>query len=157
VTKYNGYEKDMKKITLIYRDFEGNIAKESVWAEESDRYYQIKNSPFFAANLAWGDIIEVYEEDKMLYYSKLIQHSGNSTIQIVCFENMQDKLKEIINKIHEKGCGWESMHNGSYYSLNIPVNINYSEIRNILQKGLKENILDFREACLSDVHRSQVL
>jgi hypothetical protein len=146
----------MKKITLVYRDFENKIAKESIWAEECDGYYITKNSPFFAANLAWGDTIEAYEEDGMLYYSKLIARSGNSNIQIVAFKNMENKLKDIIDTLNKMGCGWESIHEGRYYAINIAPELDYSKIRIILQKGFNDAILDFREAYLSDIHRAQV-
>lgn len=43
------------------------------------------------------------------------------------------------------------MEGGGYYSLNIPENVNYKDIRDFLED--KKEILDYKEACLSSRHR----
>ncbi len=61
------------KVLLTYKD-EEDIKIESVWAIALDNdYYKIANIPFFANNVAYGDIITAENDNGELYYDDLLQ------------------------------------------------------------------------------------
>ncbi len=143
-----------KKLTLTYYDVEDNIAEETVWVKSlNDVEYQIKNIPFYAPNIAYDDIVKVEDEEGVLYFDEIIKTSEHSTIQIVFFKK---ELSEIIAKdIELLGCSWEGMDNQKIIAIDVPPNINYAKIREYLNIQFGRNILDFKEACLSETHSKQ--
>ncbi len=140
-----------KKILLVYKDFDDVFQIESVWAEKMDEYYRIVNIPFFAKNVAYGDIVAVENDGGSLYFDSLIKPSGHSTIQMII--NDPNELKGIGNTLVSMGCDWEESHIKGYISIDIPKNVDYTQIRKYLEEGLSQNKWDYREACLSDEHR----
>jgi hypothetical protein len=139
------------KIILTYKDFEGNFAEETVWAtKQEDKMYEIDNIPFFATNLALGDIISVENDDDNLYFDEIISTSGHSTVQIILFN--KSFSEEIILKLESMGCKWESMNNEQYYAIDVPQQVEYKKLKDLLTCYRENEILDYREACLSEDH-----
>jgi hypothetical protein len=144
-----------KKVVLTYYDVEENIAEETLWIEQkSEKEYQIKNIPFFAPNIAYNDIISVEEEDGVLHYEDIITPSEHSTIQIIVLK--EDKTNDILKNFERLGCSWEGMHNQKLLAIDVPQNIIYKKIREYLNILRINNIIDFKEACLSITHYNQV-
>ena len=135
------------KVILVYKDFDGNIQIESVWAEKMDEYYRIVNIPFFAKNIAYGDIIKVEEEDGELYFEELIMPSGHSTIQMIIYN--VDSVEEIGDQLVLLGCDWEGSHLPGYISVDVPNSIPYASIKEYLDSGLLSERWDYNEACLA--------
>ena len=137
------------KVLLVYRDFDDNLQIESVWAEKAGKNYKIVNIPFFAANIAYGDIVSVEEEDGQLYFDDLIEPSGHSTIQMVIYE--KDDVKKIGDELVALGCDWEGSHLDCYISVDVPAGISYHPIKHYLEDGKLNNRWDYKEACLAHV------
>jgi hypothetical protein len=47
----------MNKVILTYRIPNGDVAEESIWVKPVENNFQVANIPFFAPNIAFGDII----------------------------------------------------------------------------------------------------
>jgi hypothetical protein len=139
-----------KKVVLVYKDLEGNIAEESIWVNSTGEYYQIDNIPFYAPNLALNDIVSVEEDNGTLFFDKLIEPSGHSTIQILFFK--EKEAKRVLKEIEQLNCKWEGMKDKPYYAIDIPFAIDYSTIKNLLDDELSKGTLDYKEACLSKNH-----
>jgi hypothetical protein len=137
------------KVTLVYKDLEGKIAEETIWADPYNGHYKVDNIPFYAPNLAYNDIISVEEDDGVLYFDSLIKASGHSTVQVIFFEI--NKEKEVLNKLEEMGCAWEGMKGGTYYAIDIPPEKDYRIIKEILDIERQNSVLDYKEACLGQV------
>ncbi len=135
------------KIKLVYHDLEGNLAVEGVWATKEGEYYRMKNVPFFAPNLAYNDLICVEDDEGELFFDSLIEPSGHTTIQIVFFN--LEFFKQVTEDLTKFNCDWEGSHLKGYISVDVPKFVNYSEVRKYLKRKSKENILDFKEACLA--------
>ncbi|MFN9319088.1 MAG: DUF4265 domain-containing protein [Chitinophagales bacterium] len=121
-----------KKVTIVYKDIEDNIAEELVWCIKMDDNYKVDNIPFYAPNLSLNDII---------------QESGHSTIQIIFLE--PEESENVLKKLEEFGCSWEGMENIPYYAIDIPPQIDYIKVKDFLNLELSNNILDFKESCLA--------
>lgn len=135
------------KILLIYTDLEDNSPKiESVWATKIGDNYRIDNIPFFAKNIAYGDIIKVENDDGSLYFERLLIPSGNSVIQMVIFDEQEVNI--IGNELVNLGCDWEGSHIKNYIAIHIPKEVSYDIVKLYLEEGTKNKRWDFREACL---------
>jgi len=139
------------KITLVYKDLEDNIAEETIWAQPLENgLYQIDNIPFYAPNVSNKDIIAVEDDEGVLYFDDLIEASGHSTLQIIFFDD--SKSKDLLKKLEEMGCKWEGMKEQPYYAVDIPSNVNYQTVKNVLNKESEIGILDYKESCLAENH-----
>lgn len=139
------------KIHLVYKDSEENFCIESLWAEKAGDYYKIVNTPFFAGNIAYGDIISVEEDDDELFFDALIAPSGHSTIQMIIHDT--NEVKEIGEDLIVLGCDWEGSHLAGYISVDVPESVTYSPLKKYLEDGLLAKRWDFREACLAHEHK----
>ena|SRR5438552_2202881 len=135
------------KILLTYKDDEGNYQIESVWATKQGNYYEINNIPFFAPNIALGDVVSAEEDGGVLYFEELIKPSGHSTIQIIFFN--EDDVKRVEKDLEKLGCTWEGSHIKTLIAVDIPKDVPYSTVKEYLDKGEKENRWSYKEACLS--------
>lgn len=140
-------EKGDVKILLVYRDFDDNLQIESVWGEKAGKYYRIINIPFFAVNIAYGDIVSVEEENGQLYFDDLIEPSGHSTIQMIIYE--KNDVKKTGDELVALGCDWEGSHLDGYISVDVPPSISYLAIKNYLEDGRIKKRWDYKEACLA--------
>lgn len=142
-----------QKISLVYKNSEGEISEELIWAELlNSGYYRVDNIPFYAPNIAYNDIISVEKDNNKFYFEDLIETSGNSTVQIVFFD--KSKEPEIIQNLEMLGCSWEGMEGGGYYAIDVPANVDYSKVRNFFIQS--SEILDYKEACLSEKHHLEI-
>jgi hypothetical protein len=142
-------------VHLVYIDLEENIQTESVWAEKVGDNYKILNVPFFAPNIAYGDIVKVETDDGVLYFDELLEESGHSTIQMIIFDKANQS--EIEKNLIKLGCDWESSHIKNYISVDIPPTISYTAVKKYLNNGRLENRFDYKEACLSLIHKNSLL
>lgn len=140
-------EKINDKVTFVYYDLEGEIAMESVWAAKEENGYRIKNIPFFAPNIAYDDLISVENDDEELFFDDIIIESGNSTIQLIIYN--ENDIEGITKKIESFDCGWEGSHLKGYISVNVPKEVSYLPIKSFLNNELENKKLDYKEACLS--------
>ena len=138
------------KVVLVYKDVEGKIAEEKVWANPEGKNYKIDNIPFYAPNLAFNDIVRVENDNGTLYFDDLVEPSGHSTIQIIFFK--ESEIKRVLYTLEQLGCHWEGMENQPYFAIDVPPNIEYKQIRFFLNSEFENKILDFKESCLSERH-----
>ncbi|WP_334127092.1 DUF4265 domain-containing protein [Empedobacter brevis] len=143
------------KVIITFYDLENNISEEILWIEpQNNDLYQVKSIPFFAPNIAYDDIIKVEDDEGILYFDEIVQTSENSTIQVVFFKD--EYVESTIKEIELLGCSWEGMHNQKILAIDIPFNIKYARVREYLDKLFDIKILDYKEACLSEVHLKQI-
>jgi hypothetical protein len=140
-----------EKVVLTYKDLEGHLSEEIIWVVKiDDNSYKVDNIPFYAPNLAMGDIISVENDQGVLYFDDLIETSGHSTIQIIFFDSKQSE--KVINKLEQLGCQWEDMKGQPYFAVDVPSDIDYNRIKIFLDIQFKNQVLDYKEACLSENH-----
>lgn len=144
-----------KKVIITYYDVEGKIAEESLWIDIlENNEYQIKNIPFFAPNIAYNDIIKVENDDGILYFDEVVKTSEHSTIQVIIFKI--EFIDIFIKDIESLKCSWEGANNQILIAIDIPNNVHYIKIKSYLDKQFEDNVLDYKESCLSETHSKQI-
>jgi hypothetical protein len=136
---------DLVKIMLEFEDEEG-VTLESVWAAPIEENYRIENIPFYATEVAYGDIVSVKEENGELFFDSLVEASGHSVIQLMIFEekNVDWVTQDLVNL----GCTWEGSHLPTYIAVDVPMGVDYQPIQGYLKEKVNSEILDYKEACL---------
>ena len=148
-------EKSVKILTKYFSDVLDEMVVETLWAEVIDEekgWYKIDNIPFYGAEFSCGDVVlaEYDEEEMCLVYKKVVEYSGNSTVQVVVFEDGFDieSLREEFNEL-----GFSSEKAGSsYFVLEIPFEKNYNIIYTKLLALQNKGLLEFAEPILSEKH-----
>lgn len=135
------------KIKLEYYDLDNKIAIESVWASKEGDCYRIKNTPFFAPNIAYDDLINVEDDGGELFFDSLICPSGHSTIQVIILD--EKEIEKITSDLVALRCNWEGSHLKGYISVDVPKEIDYKKVKQYLECKHLENQLDYKEACLA--------
>lgn len=139
------------EISLVYKDND-DFKIEKVDAIQLGEYYQLKAVPAFANNLAYNDIISVEEENGYLFFDKLIRPSGHSVVHLAILEPMSSN--SIISSLLSLNLGLNYLHNNLYLVIDIPSHIDYSEVKQILEKEASLGNIDYKEACLSIEHKN---
>ena len=150
-----------KKILFrYYSDLLEDTVGETMWAEIIDLekgYFKLDNIPFFGPLIATDDIFfaEFDEDEQKLVYRKTIEISGNSIVQVVILEKGFDK--EIIReKLKEVNCQSEGM-NETLFAVEITREVDYFDVKSILNEYVELEVIDFAEPCLSEKHRADLL
>ncbi|MBC7651000.1 MAG: DUF4265 domain-containing protein [Deinococcales bacterium] len=145
-------------IKFLYRFYSDTLEQDTVetmWAIKVDvdkGLYKLDSIPFYAKSLAVGDIIEVeYDDDEQaLVLVDIIEFSGHSTIQVVILHTSinTDRIREIFRDL---GCSTEKQME-RYFAIDVPINIDYSTIKQKLTELEVNGAISFAEACLSEQH-----
>lgn len=148
---------DNQDVKILFRFFSNVLDEwtvETMWAPTINiekGLYKLDNFPFYAS-VSCDDIVfaEYDQNEEMLTYKKTIEHSGNSTIQVVVIskEIPTNDLREIFNNF---GCASEKFNEG-YFVIEIPAKVNYTPIRQKLIELEEKNIISYGEPNLSSNH-----
>ena len=148
-------EKSVKILTKYFSDVLDEIVVETLWAEVIDEekgWYKVDNIPFYGAGFSCGDVVLAeYDESEMcLVYRKVVEHSGNSTVQVVVFEDGFD-IESLREEFNELGFSSEKAMS-NYFVLEIPFEKNYNIIYTKLLSLQDKGLLEFAEPVLSEKH-----
>jgi hypothetical protein len=151
-------ETDENYVKILFHFYSNTLEEDTVetmWAEVIDPeagIYELNSIPFYAPDLASGDLISaVYDDqEKMLVYNETISYSGNSTIQVVIFDKSiaTNDIREIFQNL---GCVTEKFKEG-YFVLDVPADLDYTPVRSKLIELSEQGILDYAEPCLAAKH-----
>ncbi len=144
-------EKSVKILTKYFSDTLDEIVVETLWAEVIDEekgWYKVDNIPFYGAEFSCGDVVlaEYDEAEMCLVYRKVVEHSGNSTVQVVILEDRFD-IESLREEFNELG-----FYSEGYFVLEIPFEKNYNIIYTKLLELQNKGLLDFAEPVLSEKH-----
>ena len=138
------------KVLLTYKGpLPDDREVESVWAFPLAGGYQIDNIPFYAREIALGDVVSVKKDsDGMLRFDSLIQPSGNSTVRLWFAEGKEQDVALIRQSLREMGCASELSELPRLIAVDIPPSVPYEQVRSFLVAGEKAGLFEYEEACL---------
>lgn len=123
------------------------VASEGVWCtplENGD--FQVDNIPFYVPGLALGDIVSAEEEDGVLFGTGVTDQNGHSTVRVVFFNAAV--VDEVRALLEASGCSWESMKDSSFTAVDVPPEVDYDKVIEILTVRADTDDLDFEESCI---------
>jgi hypothetical protein len=133
---------------VIEQDEDGYppVSIETVWARRtSDGYYELDNSPFYATEVSWKDVVDIEEmPDGTLQFKRVVRQSGHSTIRVVALK--KGEMEPLKRKLEEFGCSWEGGDVPSLISVDIPPRVDIKRVRSLLQEGSDNGFFDYEES-----------
>ena len=148
-------DKDVKILIRYKSPVLEEVVVETLWAEAIDEFkglYRINNIPIYGPLLASDDIVfaEYDPGEGMLTYRETIEPSGNSIVLVVLMDDTTD-VEVIRNEFKSLGC--ESEGTGKrYFTMEIPFDLDYKPIRQVLKAYSLNGVLEYSEPCLSEKH-----
>lgn len=125
-------ESKLVKLILRHED-EEEVYVETPWATDlGDGLYRLENCPFYAYNLAFGDIVKASfsEAEEGLFFEKVVEKSGHQLVRIIFESSVEDDgpEKEHLNRLLSMGCSYEGA-NSTYICLDIHPGTSLEQIR----------------------------
>ena len=86
-----------------------NMEVERMWCEErGDGCYALRNSPFYARGLSFGDVVEARESDGILTCLRVVERSGHSTYRLFTNPHATDEqIQELLDHLSKLRCNLE--------------------------------------------------
>ncbi|UFK97835.1 DUF4265 domain-containing protein [Kaistella faecalis] len=149
-----------KILVRYFSDVLDEIVVETLWTEIIDAekgLYKIDNIPFYGPKFSCGDIVyaEYDNYEERLTFRKVVEPSGNSTIQIILIDENLDS-QDLRDEFKDLGCESEGA-GGNYFVMEIPFEKNYNEIFIKLTELENNGTIGFAEPVISDKHYSEKL
>jgi hypothetical protein len=153
-------ERYIKLIIPLEQDEDGYppAGSERLWAlQVEEGRYKIDNIPFFARDLALGDIVsaipEEGAEEGVLRYQQVLQPSGHSTFRILV--NDESEVPEVCRLLEQLGCGTERSHLPRLVAIDIPPSVPLEAVREALAPGHSQERWEHEESCLGQPEAGQ--
>ena len=130
---------------------------ESLWATALGRgRFRIDNIPFFVCGVSSFDIVTAQERsDGVPWFETLAEASGHSTIRVTIFRDSIDsrprdeRVQELRASLRKIGCPSELSHIPGFFSVDVPPEVSYHTVKQVLANGAKRRLWDFEEATLA--------
>ena len=135
----------------IMFELEANVSGqreiESVWALPVEDGFQIDNIPFYACEVALGDVIKARpDENGTLWFEGLVRASGHSTVRLWFASEADVRAKR--DELHQSGCSSELSELPRLVAVDIPPEVSYEQIKVTLDEGESSGQFEYEEACL---------
>ena len=135
-----------KKLRFAFENAEGQSETESLWAYELTTGYEIDNIPFYAKNVAVGDLVSAEQDEQgLLWFSELIRPSGHSTVRI--WFARKDDVPIVREQLRQLGCSSELSDLDRLVAVDIPPSVRYEDVKMVLDDGESAGTFEYEEAC----------
>ena len=150
-------DKFVKILCRFYSNVLDEWTVETMWAETIDKdkgLYKIDNIPFYASIASDDTVFAEYDDtEQMLTYRKTVEHSGNSTVQVVIMDKTVD-INNIRDIFKDLGCISERVNDG-YFSMEVLYDTFYKPIKQKLTDLEEQETIGYAEPCISDKHKNE--
>lgn len=121
--------------------------EESLWVLPSEGgLFQVDNIPFFAWDLALGDVVAADPEEGAWRFRRVIRRSGHATLRLLLYDVAEVPI--VIERFARLGCLSERSHIPGLIVLDVPPSTPWTEVKRLLVEGEAEERWGYEEACL---------
>lgn len=123
------------------------VAVESLWANPVGRAFEIDSIPFFTRDATVGDMVHaVPDQTGALWFDSVEHRSPHSLIRVVFFE--PECEPSVIARLKALGCSTEGMQTFKLLAIDVPADVELSDVQDYLRTEASAGHLDFEEALL---------
>jgi hypothetical protein len=129
-------------------DNEQGYEVENLWAEPLGRdHFRILNAPFFVFGVSSEDVVRATRSGQMFRFREVARRGRHSTYRIFLQNDYtihDDEFQQHWRPISTLGSTFENA-NDRFVAVDIPPEVNVSEVYRLLKKGEEEGIWAFEE------------
>jgi hypothetical protein len=120
---------------------------EELWAVDiGDGKYRIDNVPFYALGISSGDSVAAEFRDEKLILSEVVGTEGHSTLRVMVHDkSLTERLRA---ELKSAGCATELSNVAGFFSVDVPPEVDYPFIADLLSGYEKEEKLGYEESAL---------
>ncbi len=138
---------DRWKLRFPFENSEGGEEIETMWTIKRNEGYEIDNIPFYAKEIALGDVVAARTDaEGALWYTELVQPGGHSTLQL--WFARQEDVEAVRAALHQRGCSSEMSDLPRLVAVDVPPHVPYESIKALLNQGEQAGQFEYQEACL---------
>ncbi|MBA3339933.1 MAG: DUF4265 domain-containing protein [Geodermatophilaceae bacterium] len=121
-------------------------AAESMWAGTvSENTYRLRNSPFYAHGLSFGDTVSARSNEGGLMLTEVTARGGHSTYRVFLRDGItQRDFEKAWQPLEGLGCTYEGATK-RLLSIDVPPEADIHEVYRLLQQGEAEGVWAFEE------------
>lgn len=124
-------------------------ASENLYAQPyGDDKYIVDNSPFYAFDISFCDVVSVIKDGESLIFDKVLERGGHSTYRIKLPKGKDHKyFISLWGDLERLGCTYEgsSANEQRLYSIDIPQNTDVLTVYKILECNEEKSLWEFEE------------
>ena len=139
----------VKMLVHLEQDEDGYppTTEESLWVLPlGEGLFQVDNIPFFAWDIALGDVVAAELEEGMWRFRKVVHRSGHATLRLIIYDVAE--VPAVIERFAMLGCLSERSHIPGLIALDVPPSTPWTEVSRLLAEGEAEDRWGHEEACL---------
>ncbi len=157
-------QENFKEVVFQYEsNITGEEVSEVLWAEsinEEENQFMLYSIPLHGFMIAPGDIFvaetEVIDGETVFVFDHVTNYSGNSVIQIIIPEEQNTpEVEKHLEALTEKGCHTDKI-NENIILMAVPFEVDFNEVKNVLEGIAATEILDYAEPIISDKHQEDI-
>lgn len=140
----------MEHVKILFEHnntLENEYGIESAWAVPIGENFKLDNILFYTPEYSLGDIVSAENRNGELFVTGLVQESGHSTVRVVLFE--KESVAPLREKLKKLGCDTEISDVSGLISVDIPPEVDYSRIKNLLVEGEVSSKWSYEESCIA--------
>jgi hypothetical protein len=122
---------------------------EWLWAKPLPDYRaELRNSPWFAYGLNWGDIVRCeLDEDGLPWVADVVERSGNRTIRLFFKSGVaKERREKILQVLNERDVWFESTEEEGIYAFNVRPQVDFEELLDFLALQEEHELLIYEDA-----------
>jgi hypothetical protein len=138
-------EEELVKIVVDFSEPDSDVGSEGLWALPlGNDLYEIRNSPWHARNLNWGDWVRAIapDETKKPVFVSVVKRSGHRTIHLF-FKTRLEQKSDILAEVERLGASYEN-YDDKVYGADCPPEMDLVPLVMYLEKLENEKVLEFR-------------
>lgn len=120
--------------------------RESLWARPCAGGYELRNVPFYAQRVSWGDVVAARERGGELVFDRVVRTAGHSTLRIILFD--EDRVEELLAGLRRLGCTWEVSNVQTYIAIDVAPEVPLSPVQRFLAEGESAGRWEYEESAL---------
>jgi len=107
---------------------------ESMWAWElPEGLFCVDNIPFYVKGISSGDVISAKDDGEKLIFENLVRPSLNSVIRVYVSDS--EDVQTARDNFRALGCESELSHVPKLFAVEIPGDVNFDPVANLLAEG----------------------
>jgi Domain of unknown function (DUF4265) len=129
------------------------VRHEGLWAVPLGRdTFRLGNTPWFARDIATGDVVRAELRDENWWFLERLQRSGNCTIRVTPFRHgpIQGDRKAVLQMFAPLGAKGEGVDQFGMVVFDVPPAADLAAIQALLRRGFEEGWWDYEEGCVGE-------